>query len=344
MWTSLLFVSTANFIIPLIIFLRCLTFRSQYNVDRSTLTAKQRELLKMIHAKSSTIKDYIDSSTYGEDVVSADEGEMHDNINISPPPPHISHPGPPPMGSLPRPPGRSSTLHPNTANIDEFSGLDESDVLGRRQTHSVFRKSTRYLAQEEMAAATDADIDLILQDDVPDPMTEDREFFIRRNTTRISRARSGRGSMTAFMHADSQEEDGEGMEMGDIVRSGMLDVPGAPRFTRTSSSSDGGSARMRSRSPVRFYDQEGGESSPSVRPIPPQRSKPSESSDMGRDDPIDRRMTLPSHPQYIGRTFRSIPRFLSQFISPRAAAIVCLSITGTITILNIILNIAIPPQ
>jgi hypothetical protein len=91
MWTSLLFVSTANFIIPLIIFLRCLTFRIQYNVDRSTLTAKQRELLKLIHARSSTIKDYIDSSTYGEDVESStDEREVQEDVNLSPPPPRAS--------------------------------------------------------------------------------------------------------------------------------------------------------------------------------------------------------------------------------------------------------------
>ncbi|KAI8812088.1 hypothetical protein BJ742DRAFT_674204 [Cladochytrium replicatum] len=33
-WTSLLFVSTANFVFPLVIYLRCLTFRKDYNASR----------------------------------------------------------------------------------------------------------------------------------------------------------------------------------------------------------------------------------------------------------------------------------------------------------------------
>nr|KAJ3418034.1 hypothetical protein HK105_000450 [Polyrhizophydium stewartii] len=59
-WTSIIFVSTSNFIIPIIIFLRCHEFRRNYNRDR-ILTDKQRELLKSIHKESSTIQDYIDA-------------------------------------------------------------------------------------------------------------------------------------------------------------------------------------------------------------------------------------------------------------------------------------------
>jgi hypothetical protein len=337
-------------------------------MDRSTLTAKQRDLLKLIHAKSSTIKDYIDSSTYGEDVESNDDGDVEEDINVTPPTPI----------------DRQSTLHP-IRRPEDFSGLTESDVRRRNTSQaafrntsqSVFRKSTRYLAPEEMAAATDADIDLILQDDVPDPMEEDREFFHRRNTTRMSRARTGRASMDAFMQIEDAEY-GEGMEMGDmkVMKSGnTLAVPdqdGRDASPEKSSRSSR-SSRLRSRSPVSFRDVEETASrssksidvprAPSVRPVPPKRkspperskdsvdSKESEASSDSRGDEgqggldqaeVNRRMTLPSHPQYIGRTFRSIPRFLSQFVSPRMVAIVCLSITGSITVLNIVLNIAIP--
>ncbi|KAJ3275307.1 hypothetical protein HK104_003922 [Borealophlyctis nickersoniae] len=59
-WTSLIFVSSANFAIPLIIYLKCLKFRRAYNADRE-LTEKQRVLLKSIHSLSRTIKDFIDS-------------------------------------------------------------------------------------------------------------------------------------------------------------------------------------------------------------------------------------------------------------------------------------------
>ncbi|KAJ3047444.1 hypothetical protein HK097_011525, partial [Rhizophlyctis rosea] len=63
-WTSLIFVSTANFIIPLAIYLKCLKFRRAYNSDR-VLTPKQRELLKAIHWSSSTIQDYISGKRAG---------------------------------------------------------------------------------------------------------------------------------------------------------------------------------------------------------------------------------------------------------------------------------------
>jgi hypothetical protein len=327
-------------------------------MDRSTLTAKQRELLKLIHARSSTIKNYIDSSNYGESV-----DELQDEVDVD----DSNNPLPSPIGrhNTLHPIGRQNTrLHPNSlnrSNISGSSGLHESDIHRRNTSHSIFRKSTRYMPQEEITAATDADIDIILQEDVPDPSTEDREFFHRRNTTRISRSGSG----TAFMHADEEEGIEDGIEMGDMrvvrnARSGnTLVVPRqSGEYARDRSPDVGPSSRLRSRSPVKFEDQgEGGSSgsldiprAPTVRSIPSLRSLPTQDSGASsdwrasdsREELVDRRMTLPSHPQYIGRTFRSIPRFLSQYISPRAAAIVCLSITGTITVLNIVLNIAIP--
>ncbi|KAI8925618.1 hypothetical protein BC831DRAFT_263070 [Entophlyctis helioformis] len=60
-WTSLIFVSTSNFIIPIIIYLRCHDFRRDYNANR-ILSPKQRQLLKSIHDSSMTIKKYIDAA------------------------------------------------------------------------------------------------------------------------------------------------------------------------------------------------------------------------------------------------------------------------------------------
>jgi hypothetical protein len=54
-WTSNIFVSTSNFIIPVIIYFECVQFRKAYNQDRSILTAKQLEILKAIHSKSSSL-------------------------------------------------------------------------------------------------------------------------------------------------------------------------------------------------------------------------------------------------------------------------------------------------
>ena len=53
-WTSTLFVSPSNFIIPVIIYFKCVQFRKKYNVDHE-LTGKQLSLLKRIHSKSNTL-------------------------------------------------------------------------------------------------------------------------------------------------------------------------------------------------------------------------------------------------------------------------------------------------
>ncbi|KAK5665698.1 hypothetical protein BDV3_006745 [Batrachochytrium dendrobatidis] len=58
-WTSLIFVSVSNFIVPMMIYLKCHEFRRGYNRDR-ILTPKQRDLLKSIHDTSTTIKNFID--------------------------------------------------------------------------------------------------------------------------------------------------------------------------------------------------------------------------------------------------------------------------------------------
>ncbi|KAJ3074246.1 hypothetical protein HDU98_011738 [Podochytrium sp. JEL0797] len=49
-WGSLIFVSMANFIIPLGIYFKAVSFRTSYN-ERRYLTKKQRDLLKVIHGK-----------------------------------------------------------------------------------------------------------------------------------------------------------------------------------------------------------------------------------------------------------------------------------------------------
>lgn len=61
LWTSLLFVSTSNFIVPLVIYLRCNEFRKKYNKDRRVLTKKQQHLLKKIHYQSIAINKWVDN-------------------------------------------------------------------------------------------------------------------------------------------------------------------------------------------------------------------------------------------------------------------------------------------
>ncbi|KAJ3213861.1 hypothetical protein HDU67_002362 [Dinochytrium kinnereticum] len=58
-WASLIFVSTANFIVPLLIYLQAIKFRKKYNQARE-LTEEQKKLLKKIHWQSRTINQFID--------------------------------------------------------------------------------------------------------------------------------------------------------------------------------------------------------------------------------------------------------------------------------------------
>ncbi|KNC96338.1 uncharacterized protein SPPG_08240 [Spizellomyces punctatus DAOM BR117] len=67
-WTSLFFVSTANFIIPFVIYLKCLRFRREYNESR-ILTEKQKLLLKEIHWSSRTIHKFIDEKSVRDSLV-----------------------------------------------------------------------------------------------------------------------------------------------------------------------------------------------------------------------------------------------------------------------------------
>ncbi|KAJ3030566.1 UNVERIFIED_CONTAM: hypothetical protein HDU68_008583 [Siphonaria sp. JEL0065] len=50
-WGSLIFVTSANFVVPLVIYLKAVWFRKAYN-QRRYLTKKQRDLLKIIHGTS----------------------------------------------------------------------------------------------------------------------------------------------------------------------------------------------------------------------------------------------------------------------------------------------------
>ncbi|ORX55270.1 hypothetical protein BCR36DRAFT_321189 [Piromyces finnis] len=59
-WTSLFFVSAANFIIPIIIYLKCLKFKEELK-ENHYFNPRQRELLKTIHWQSKTIQGFIDS-------------------------------------------------------------------------------------------------------------------------------------------------------------------------------------------------------------------------------------------------------------------------------------------
>ncbi|KAJ3288463.1 hypothetical protein HDU79_004820 [Rhizoclosmatium sp. JEL0117] len=63
-WTGVLLVSPANFVIPFLIYFKCLRFRKSYNITRE-LTAKQTKILKMVHCKDKFIQVFLDGSPRG---------------------------------------------------------------------------------------------------------------------------------------------------------------------------------------------------------------------------------------------------------------------------------------
>ncbi|KAI9204296.1 uncharacterized protein BJ171DRAFT_506875 [Polychytrium aggregatum] len=72
-WSSVLFVSIANMIIPFVIYLKAVSFRKAYNSKRE-LTPHQKELLRSIHKPSNRIieyldRDFADPSNVGERVL-----------------------------------------------------------------------------------------------------------------------------------------------------------------------------------------------------------------------------------------------------------------------------------
>ncbi|KAJ1334671.1 hypothetical protein BSLG_007826 [Batrachochytrium salamandrivorans] len=58
-WMSLFFCSTANFVIPFLMYFKCVEFRREYNMKR-VLTLNQVKILRAIHKVSDSINTYMD--------------------------------------------------------------------------------------------------------------------------------------------------------------------------------------------------------------------------------------------------------------------------------------------
>ncbi|KAI8826395.1 hypothetical protein BJ741DRAFT_631312 [Chytriomyces cf. hyalinus JEL632] len=83
-WSGLILVAGANFIVPLLIYLKALHFRKRYN-ERRYLTKKQRDLLKIIHSNGghhATVPRFTEPSPFvignssSDTVVTCDPGEQ----------------------------------------------------------------------------------------------------------------------------------------------------------------------------------------------------------------------------------------------------------------------------
>ncbi|KAJ3416556.1 hypothetical protein HDV05_001293 [Chytridiales sp. JEL 0842] len=123
-WSSLIFVSTANFVVPLMIYIKAVAFRKAYN-ERRELSPNQRQLLTIIHHSSQEIKDHLHQielflKTRLEEIASHKHG-----VHAAPYPPSQSSPHP------------SSTVTPASAVESEVGTTSDGvSLLSPRPVHS----------------------------------------------------------------------------------------------------------------------------------------------------------------------------------------------------------------
>ncbi|KAJ3392069.1 hypothetical protein HDU92_008667 [Lobulomyces angularis] len=187
-WCGVIFVSSANFIIPILIFLRCLVFRKKYNSDRTTLSSKQRKLLKLIHISSKTIRQFVDLSAFPvkknapEVKASVDEGEhrsnessvgaaLSDDDGIEFTKEERNEIGS--LNLMGENVGKPPQFSTNSGFLRKLTELKRSPVKRSESQHHLTSRTT---SEEELdlASVDDLEIDKLLEDDVPDPEEEDR--------------------------------------------------------------------------------------------------------------------------------------------------------------------------
>ncbi|KAJ3298254.1 Vacuolar protein sorting-associated protein 35 [Rhizoclosmatium sp. JEL0117] len=80
--SPLFFVSTANFIVPLVLYIRSCDFRTKYNASRE-LSQKQLKLLKLVHINSKSINTFIDNYELVRKVINEGRLRSHPLANSS---------------------------------------------------------------------------------------------------------------------------------------------------------------------------------------------------------------------------------------------------------------------
>ncbi|KAI8902374.1 hypothetical protein BC833DRAFT_616838 [Globomyces pollinis-pini] len=152
-WTSLIFVSSSSFIIPVIIYFQCLKFRRQYNND-NILSVKQYDLLIKIHANSKALVKHIRQKSSSEQA-----GSIISSPSSVPKTDTMFSEGNPSVESKP-----NLSNEPN--ELEELHGLKPAEL-------NRVRVSRRVVTPNEPPRAINMQTHPFLHDDVPDPDMDD---------------------------------------------------------------------------------------------------------------------------------------------------------------------------
>ncbi|KAJ3270049.1 hypothetical protein HDV01_000597 [Terramyces sp. JEL0728] len=151
--TSALFVATSNFILPMLIYFKCVDFRKTYNAER-TLTDHQKELLRAIHRASSKVSRYLDNLGKQAPTLKVTEAATVQGI---------------PDEGL-RPP-QSSGMY-KTGNNHSNTSVYSLELLPSQQREIISEASKQHLLPEESSKTLDS-TEIWGNEDVPDPDMED---------------------------------------------------------------------------------------------------------------------------------------------------------------------------
>ncbi|KAJ3000660.1 hypothetical protein HDV02_004345 [Globomyces sp. JEL0801] len=152
-WTSLIFVSSSSFIIPVIIYFQCLKFRRQYNND-NILSVKQYDLLIKIHANSKALVKHIRQKSSSEQA-----GSIISSPSSIPKTDTMFSEGNPSVESKPN-------LSNEPSELEELHGLKPAEL-------NRVRVSRRVVTPNEPPRAINMQTHPFLHDDVPDPDMDD---------------------------------------------------------------------------------------------------------------------------------------------------------------------------
>ncbi|KAJ3000658.1 hypothetical protein HDV02_004343 [Globomyces sp. JEL0801] len=307
-WTSLLFVSTSNFIIPIIIFLKCLDFRHRYNADKE-LSEKQMSLLKRIHFRSESLVQHIETRSQSRlsgitafaaataTAFSADDGVAEGSTSVC---------------------NRDSVVTVNSNT--ELLGVHQSRFLKKKSSEPAW-----------------------LSEDVPDPDKEDQldERMGLRRPTLMNGFRTRSTSDTPST-SNSRENRTDGIRtMGRLPnRNNQAKTLNRPRHGTMDIATRSSTVRFAEPLLPSPTDSETFELQETQPELVDQEFE-LDTSDLdtvgGGEFNASRLMTLPTHPSFKSPAFRSIPKWVG--LRGKSVAIFVLTITSLTTLVNLAINL-----
>ncbi|KAJ3346454.1 hypothetical protein HDU91_007038 [Kappamyces sp. JEL0680] len=317
-WTSSLFVSTSNFIVPVIIYFRCVEFRSKYNVDRE-LSEKQIDLLKRIHSRSNALVRHLDRKRQLVDQTL---------VNLSNPLVSI-------IDASDNPQDHIAVVNPAMTSVD----LAVTSLNVPAQGHHHFSE----ISSESL--------NNLIDENVPDPDREDMEdgrynpnqpsLVSRLKTNLVRRATRAPQRSASELPPETIEIDTLPPRPSAVSLPRLSDVEAGPSLL---------DAMLQSQTAVNLQDSHSQNSSQvSVKegnsnfslldiPVPPAPFARTswEPAPLSAPNRLERLKTLPTHPNFRSPAFRSVPKWMP--IRGYHMAWIVLVVTSFVTIGNIIIN------